>query len=94
MQRMQENNSLQTTRYASLNGLRAISIMIVIVSHLALNYAVFPEFLKAVPLITDGKFAVNVFFVISGFLITRLLMKEERLGSFRPIIFYSWFIFY
>jgi peptidoglycan/LPS O-acetylase OafA/YrhL len=77
MQRMQENNSLQTTRYASLNGLRAISIMIVIVSHLALNYAVFPEFLKAVPLITDGKFAVNVFFVISGFLITRLLMKEE-----------------
>ena len=77
MQRMQENNSLQTTRYTSLNGLRAISIIIVIISHLALNYAGFPEFIKAVPLITDGKFAVNVFFVISGFLITSLLMKEE-----------------
>jgi peptidoglycan/LPS O-acetylase OafA/YrhL len=79
MQRMQENNSLQTARYASLNGLRAISIIIVIVSHLALNYAAFPEFLKSVPLITDGKFAVNVFFVISGFLITRLLLQEEKL---------------
>jgi peptidoglycan/LPS O-acetylase OafA/YrhL len=71
---MEETNSFTINRYPSLNGLRALSIIAVIGCHLALHY---PAYLPSLPLLTDGQFGVNVFFVISGFLITRLLMKEE-----------------
>lgn len=47
----------------SLNGLRALSILIVLYSH-----AIGSEF---------GLFGVQIFFVISGFLITTLLIKEK-----------------
>ena len=62
----------------SLNGLRAISIGLVIISHISLiNWQD-----KFTPLGLDmrtlGQLGVNVFFVISGFLITTLLLKEEQ----------------
>jgi peptidoglycan/LPS O-acetylase OafA/YrhL len=61
------------TRIPSLDGLRGISISLVLLSHsvLATN---FPERLRF--LAGLGKLGVNVFFVISGFLITTLLMRE------------------
>lgn len=63
----------------SLNGLRAISIFIVLFHHLnaAGTFGAFhaPSFLG---FLFDGNFGVNVFFVISGFLITTLLLAEEQ----------------
>jgi len=63
----------------SLNGLRAISILLVIISHYVLkylnvNHIQFDETMVSFHL---GQLGVNVFFVISGFLITTLLLREE-----------------
>src|SRR5690606_19050329 len=53
------------TRYAGLDGLRAVAVALVVVYHL------FP------PAIAGGFIGVDVFFVISGFLITSLLLREK-----------------
>ncbi|MGI9500199.1 MAG: acyltransferase family protein [Geminicoccaceae bacterium] len=61
----------------SLNGLRAVSIFIVIASHYTR--------IGAIP----SGFGVSIFFVISGFLITRLLLGDmERTGSISLPAFY------
>jgi peptidoglycan/LPS O-acetylase OafA/YrhL len=71
-------------KYPSINGLRAISILFVINHHLCMQQNFFNEYLKnkwLAPVIfffQDGQFGVNVFFVISGFLITSLMLKEEE----------------
>ncbi len=49
-----------------LNGLRAIAVLIVIAAHFGIS--------KLIP----GGFGVTVFFFISGFLITRLLIAEKK----------------
>jgi len=56
---------------SSLNGFRAISILMVILSHL------FFESENIFIRIFSGNFGVLIFFVISGFLITTLLLKEK-----------------
>jgi peptidoglycan/LPS O-acetylase OafA/YrhL len=69
-------------RLPSLNGLRAVSIVIVLLFHL-FRYT-FDVNLDSVFRIAifNGRFGVNVFFVISGFIITTLLIQEEtRTGS-------------
>lgn len=53
-------------RYAGLDGLRAFAVAVVLVYHL------FPGVLPG------GFIGVDVFFVISGFLITSLLVRERR----------------
>ncbi|WP_439591792.1 acyltransferase family protein [Microbacterium sp.] len=64
-------------RYAGLDGLRAIAVSLVVAYHL-FPPSVFP----------GGFIGVDVFFVISGFLITTLLLREHaatggiRLGAF------------
>jgi len=78
----QNTESFTLNKYPSLNGLRAISILLVILHHLKLQYTVIPGVvLNYFPLLTDGPFGVNVFFVISGFLITRLLLNEEHIDG-------------
>lgn len=52
---------------AGLDGLRAISVLAVLAYHLDLSWA------------DGGYLGVEAFFVISGFLITRLLLDEDRL---------------
>lgn len=64
---------LQTSYLPSLNGFRAISILLVLVDHFTFNYA--NKFDYKILLI--GNLGVNIFFVISGFLITTLLLKEK-----------------
>ena len=61
----------QTNRIPSLDGLRTISIALVIASHFAFTFGHFNLF-------NAGDLGVRVFFVISGFLITGLLMKEHE----------------
>ena len=64
---------LPTERLHSLDGLRAISILLVLVGHVA-GTVNSPGFL--LPLHNLGNFGVKIFFVISGFLITLLLLAE------------------
>ncbi len=59
-------------RIPSLDGLRAISIGLVLASHLG-GTAGFPHVM-----IPTGELGVGVFFVISGYLITTLLLAEEQ----------------
>lgn len=76
----------------SLNGLRALSIMIVLISHALLQLRI-PE--SYFPF--SGATGVDVFFVISGFLITLLLIREDtKSGSVSLKRFYlrrAWRIF-
>jgi len=65
------------TKIPSLYGLRAVSILLVILAHVRHNN--FGGFKVSFPveILFDGALGVNVFFVISGFLITKLLLDEE-----------------
>jgi len=59
-------------RIPSLDGLRAISILLVVLGHLAKSHHAPQIFWDAYALI-----GVRIFFVISGFLITMILSKEH-----------------
>jgi len=62
---------LQSSHYPSLNGLRGIAIIMVVLSHLGLSEN---PLYKAV---ANGHLGVLIFFVISGFLIITLCIKEK-----------------
>lgn len=62
---------------ADIEGLRALAVLLVIFYHL--------EF----PGITGGFIGVDVFFVISGFVITQLLMRSFQQGAFQFRQFYA-----
>lgn len=67
--RTHENAISAEARYGyipGLDGLRAIAVLIVLVAHFGLSH------------IVPGGFGVTVFFFISGFLITRLLIAESE----------------
>jgi peptidoglycan/LPS O-acetylase OafA/YrhL len=85
---------LQTSlrgRIASLDGLRAVAILLVIKSHLSGSFYIVP-FLGAgrFPVrFTLGSLGVRIFFVISGLLITTLLLREiEETGRISLKQFY------
>lgn len=68
----------------SLDGLRAFSIILVLISHVTLNLHN-----PAIEHLNFGGFGVDIFFVISGFLITFLTLKErEKSGSISVRNFY------
>jgi peptidoglycan/LPS O-acetylase OafA/YrhL len=60
---------ISITNIPSLNGIRAVSVALVFVSHAGYGYVV------------PGGFGVTVFFFLSGFLITSLLMDEYSRNS-------------
>lgn len=67
-------------RIPSLDGLRAVSIIAVLLGHLAGTNGL-PHAVTAIvrnPYLDIAHLGVRVFFVISGFLITHLLLAEER----------------
>src|SRR5436305_4475384 len=59
-------------RIQSLDGLRAVSILLVIIGHFSFSIA------QRNPVAHVGNLGVKTFFIISGFLITTLLMKEKE----------------
>jgi peptidoglycan/LPS O-acetylase OafA/YrhL len=81
-------------RIPSLDGLRAVSILFVIASHIVMGRAnghihsyVAHELLSMLNL---GQLGVTVFFVISGYLITSLLMRElQQTGRIKLRRFYA-----
>ncbi|HEV7514131.1 MAG TPA: acyltransferase [Candidatus Acidoferrum sp.] len=78
----------KTSFFGSLDGLRAISIAGVIWIH---SWADTPYYaqLEAMPVLRHGSFGVHIFFAISGFLITTLLLRErERFGQISIRDFY------
>jgi peptidoglycan/LPS O-acetylase OafA/YrhL len=70
-------------RVPSLDGLRAVSILMVVTSHALLtcdlqNAALLPAWVEW---LFNGDLGVRIFFVISGFIITLLLLKEEVIAD-------------
>ncbi len=61
----------------SLDGLRACAILLVLVGHLG-HTTNFPVRIPTAALGDLGNLGVRIFFVLSGFLITHLLLREER----------------
>lgn len=60
-----------------LDGLRAIAVLLVLLHH------VFPN------AVTGGYVGVDVFFVISGYLITQIISREIEVGTFNFFRFYA-----
>jgi peptidoglycan/LPS O-acetylase OafA/YrhL len=56
---------LEGKHVPSLDGFRAVAILLVLGLHIAYNFI-------------PGRLGVEIFFVLSGFLITRLLLEEHR----------------
>jgi len=77
-------------RIASLDGLRAVSIALVLFTH-AMGTRNFPLGAHALDAFGDiGYLGVRIFFVISGFLITTLLLKEHsKTGTVSLRAFYE-----
>src|SRR5437868_1936649 len=77
-------------RIRSLDGLRAISILMVIFGHAGQTIPYHIDHFLAYKLITDATLGVRIFFVISGFLITKLLLIEkEKTGDISIRNFYA-----
>lgn len=65
-------------RIPSLDGLRALSICGVLLSHVLDTFYLRAPITGMGALLTYGNLGVRVFFAVSGFLITTLLLREER----------------
>jgi peptidoglycan/LPS O-acetylase OafA/YrhL len=63
---------LNGSYYRSIDGLRGVAISLVVLYHFGMNY-----YTRSFPIHFAGRTGVNIFFVISGFLITTLLIKEK-----------------
>ncbi|MVT07154.1 acyltransferase family protein [Chitinophaga tropicalis] len=64
-------------RIRSLDGLRAISILMVLLAHARSTMPAQLGDSKAMLFLADSYLGVKIFFVISGYLITRLLIRER-----------------
>jgi len=75
-----KSSAVRHDRIPSLDGLRAVSIAMVLLAHLAGTRG-FPLSAATGRMLGLGELGVRVFFVISGFLITGLLMDELALSK-------------
>jgi peptidoglycan/LPS O-acetylase OafA/YrhL len=65
----------------SLDGLRALSVFLVIVLHTLLRNTLYKSIPFPLRLVGNGALGVFIFFVISGYLITTLLLREQEKTS-------------
>ena len=63
---------LQDATYPTLTGIRGLAIILVLLYHLGINH-----FLRQANSWLTGRTGVDIFFVLSGFLISTLLIKEK-----------------
>ena len=77
---LRRDGKLRNTAY--LDALRGISAMIVVNHHHQSN----PSELPFLSLVTAGKSSVNVFFVISGYVLSYRLLKHMRAGDSLPLL--------
>lgn len=77
MERAEGRDSPELAYRPEIDGLRAIAVLAVIVNHAAPG------------LLPGGLRGVDLFFVISGYLITRILLKDLQRGSFSIARFYE-----
>jgi len=61
----------------ALDGIRAVAVALVLAEH------------GGIPGVPGGFLGVDVFFVLSGFLITSMLLVEVREGRVRPLDFWT-----
>jgi peptidoglycan/LPS O-acetylase OafA/YrhL len=72
-----------------MDGLRGITILMVVLGHYTFLWPDLP--FASIPIV-QGLFmggAVVIFFVIGGFVVTRVLLRELAVGTFDPIRFYG-----
>ena len=70
---------MPTRHLPVLDGLRAVAVLLVLWCHVPLATAGYPEWLRtANTLVGPGGTGVELFFVLSGFLITRILIRERE----------------
>jgi peptidoglycan/LPS O-acetylase OafA/YrhL len=75
-------------RIASLDGIRTVAIVLVVLAHASGTQNAWPE--SWLSFTGDlGILGVRIFFVLSGFLITHLLLKEEETGRISLPAFYA-----
>lgn len=80
--------SLRAGRIPSLDGIRAVAIILVILTHLRASYQ-FPGMGPFAWIASHGLLGVEFFFCLSGFLITLLLLREiDRSGTISLRAFY------
>ncbi len=70
------NQDLKPRFYTQLEGLRGVAVFLVLISH----FIVITFFAK-LKFLNLGFWGVNIFFVLSGFLITEILLKEIYAGK-------------
>ena len=73
------SSELAHRRIPSLDGLRAISIAFVLIAHLGFQRFFTPDALIATTVNSLANFGVKIFFVLSGYLITLLMLNEEKM---------------
>jgi peptidoglycan/LPS O-acetylase OafA/YrhL len=78
----------RTRNIPSLDGLRALSIVLVMMMHTLLRNRLYNRIPLWERMFGNGEYGVLIFFVMSGYLITTLLLREReatnriRLGNF------------
>jgi len=79
------------TRIRTLDGIRGIAIVLVLLGHTAANYnPLGPELRRWLVVFANPQTGVRLFFVLSGYLITKLLLAErERTGRISLWRFYG-----
>jgi peptidoglycan/LPS O-acetylase OafA/YrhL len=81
---------MKKLHFPGLNGLRFIAALLVIIDHTELfkSYLGMPTLWANSYSAYLGAFGVSIFFVLSGFLITYLLLEEQKVGPIQIKHFY------
>lgn len=76
---------MKKIQFPGLNGVRFIAALLVIIDHTELfkSYLGYPTLWANSYSAYLGAFGVSIFFVLSGFLITYLLLEEQQEGPIR-----------